>query len=92
MVKCRCFFSDQAFEHIENLQELFQRNSLFITSSESVEFLLRYLIPGERKLPPKAFFLIDAYVISNPAFLKLFYDDLLMSAIFHSESEPKLDA
>ena len=91
MVKCRCFFSDQTFEHIENLRELFQRNSLYVTSSVTVELLLRYLIPGERKLPQKEFFLIDDYFISHPNFFKLFYDDLFMSATFHSESEPKLD-
>ena len=76
---------------MENLQELFQRNFLSVTSSVIVELLLRYLIPGERKIPQKEFFLIDDYFISHPNFFKLFYDDLFMSATFYSESDPKLD-
>ena len=92
MVRCKCLFSNQTYDHIKNLQKLFQRNSLHVNSSLTVELLLEYLIPGEKKLSPKEFFLIDDYFMSNPNFMKIFYDDLLMSATFDCESEPKIDA
>ena len=86
MSLCECILSDNTLEHLKSVQKILHKDDSFSNRSDVVELLLRYIVSDIDTISVDALILIDDYFLEHPSFLHAFYDDVMMSATFYSES------
>ena len=85
MVVCECVLSDNSVVHIKNLQKLLQKGTSFPNASNVVEVLLKYIISDPRAITLDDYAIVDQYFLEHPKFMADFYDEIMMSATFHTD-------
>ena len=83
MTFCNCVLSDNTLKHIKIIQKMLQKNSSFLSRSNTVEILLRYIICDIDNISLDDRALIDNYFLKHPTFLYAFKNDVMLSATFY---------
>ena len=86
MAICECILSDDTLQHLKTVQKILQKNFSLSNRSDTVELLLRYIVSDVDEISVNDLTLIDDYFLEHPSFLRIFYNDIMMSATFHSSS------
>ena len=86
MSLCECILSDNTLEHLKSVQKILHKNDSLSNRSDVVELLLRYIVSDVNDISVDDLIRIDDYFLEHPSFLHAFYDDVMMSATFYSES------
>ena len=86
MVVCECILSDDTFKHVQTIQEKLHRDSGFKSRSEAIELMIKFIVGDLENIPIDDLIILDDYFFSNPSFFYSFYDDVMLSATFHSDN------
>ena len=86
MTICECILSDDTLQHLNTVQKILQKNFSLSSRSDTLELLLRYIVSDIDEIPVNDLALVDDYFLEHPSFLRIFYNDIMMSATFHSGS------
>ena len=86
MSLCECILSDNTLEHLKAIHKILHKYDSLSNRSDVVELLLRYIVSDVNDISVDDLICIDDYFLEHPSFLHAFYDDVMMSATFYSES------
>ncbi len=86
MVLCECILSDDTLEHLKTIQKILQKDSTLSGRSDTIEMLVKYIVPDVDEISVNDLVVIDDYFSEHPSFLHAFFNDFMLSATFNSNS------
>lgn len=86
MVVCECILSDDTYRHVQTVQEKLCRDSDYRSRSEAIGLMVKFIVGDLDSIPIDDLIILDDYFFSNPSFFYAFYDDVMLSATFHSSN------
>ena len=86
MVVCECILSDDTYKHVQTAQEKLCRDADYRSRSEAIGLMVKFIVGDLDSIPIDDLIILDDYFFSNPSFFYAFYDDVMLSATFHSNN------